>query len=269
MRGGSSGRARPCGSARGGCTRAVAGKSRSGCCATHSSWWATAAGAKEGSSCSGRRGVIERRRVPAQVELTRQRLVRAALELFTAQGFHVTTTPHIAKKAGVAEGTIYRHFASKQHLLNELYRAAARWGLQLVKEADGLNVGPRAKLAELGRSLVAGASREPAAARLFLIQRHGDLLDDDSRKLARDFSLDLEALVAQAKAEGSVKPGAAEVWAAVWLSVVTLAIDRVSAKQWPETHAAVQLSLDAAWDAIAALPPPTPGGQADGGSGGQ
>jgi len=48
-----------------------------------------------------------------------------------------------------------------------------------------------------------------------------------------------------------VKPGAAEVWAAVWLSVVSLAVDRVSAKEWPETHAAVTLALDGAWDAIA------------------
>jgi len=205
----------------------------------------------------------------SQADLTRQRLVRAALELFTAQGYHVTTTPLIAKKAGVAEGTIYRHFASKQHLLNELYRAAARWGRRLVEEADALNVGPREKLAELGRSLVAGASREPAVARLFLIQRHGDLLDDESRKLARDFSLDLEALVAQAKAEGSVKPGAADIWAAVWLSVVTLAIDRVSARDWPQTHAGVKLAFAGAWDAIAAPPPAAPGGQADGGSGGQ
>src|SRR2546425_6696063 len=62
-----------------------------------------------------------------QAGLTRQRLVRAALELFTAQGYHDTTTPQISKKAGVAEGTIYRHFHSKQHLLNELYRGAARW----------------------------------------------------------------------------------------------------------------------------------------------
>ena len=138
-----------------------------------------------------------------------------------------------------------------------------------MKEADALNVGPREKLAELGRSLVAGASREPAVARLFLIQRHGDLLDDESRKLARDFSLDLEALVAQAKAEGSVKPGAADIWAAVWLSVVTLAIDRVSARDWPQTHAGVKLAFAGAWDAIAAPPPAAPSGQADGGSGGQ
>src|SRR2546427_8167861 len=53
-------------------------------------------------------------------ELTRQRLIRAAFELFTTRGYHDTTTAQIAKKAGIAEGTIYRHFASKQQLMNEL-----------------------------------------------------------------------------------------------------------------------------------------------------
>ncbi len=187
-----------------------------------------------------------------QADLTRQRLVRAALELFTTQGFHETTTPQIAKKAGVAEGTIYRHFTSKQHCFNELYRAAARWAGKLVKDADALKVGPREKLAELARELVAGAARDPAVARLFFVQRHDDLLDDESRKAARDFRLSLESLIAQGKADGSVKPGAAEVWAGVWLGVVTLVIDRLAAKEWPETHAGVKLALDGAWDAIAA-----------------
>lgn len=191
-------------------------------------------------------------RAMTQADLTRQRVVRAALELFTARGYHDTTTPEISKKAGVAEGTIYRHFQSKQHLLNELYRGAARWATKLVKDADALNVGPREKLAELARELVAGAGREAAVGRLFFIQRHGDLLDDESRKAARDVRLGVESLIAQGKADGSVKPGAAEVWAAVWLGVVTLAIDRVSAREWPETHAAVKLTLDGAWDAIAA-----------------
>src|SRR6266511_5239569 len=187
-----------------------------------------------------------------QADLTRQRLVRAALELFTAQGYHDTTTPQISKKAGLAEGTIYRHFDGKQHLLNELYRAGARWAAKLVKEADALKVGPREKLAELARGLVTGAAHEAAVARLFFIQRQEDLLDDESRKTARDFRLGLESLIAQGKADGSVKAGAAEVWAGVWLGVVTLVIDRVSAKEWPETHAGVKLALDAAWDAIAA-----------------
>src|SRR4029077_16304752 len=116
-----------------------------------------------------------------QADLTRERLVRAALELFTAQGYHETTTPRIAKKAGVAEGTIYRHFTGKQHFFNELYRAAARWATKLVRDGDALKVGPRAKLGEPGRGRVAGAAREPAVARLFFVQRNDDLLDEESR----------------------------------------------------------------------------------------
>ncbi len=154
-----------------------------------------------------------------QADLTRERLVRAALELFTAQGYHDTTTPAIAKKAGVAEGTMYRHFAGKQQFFNELYRASARWADKLVKDADALK---------------------------------DDLLDEESRKTAREFRIDLEGVIAQAKADGSVKPGAAEIWAGVWLAVVTLAIERVSARDWEETHAGVKLALDGAWDAIAA-----------------
>src|SRR5437763_16781335 len=124
-----------------------------------------------------------------QADLTRERLVRAALELFTAQGYHDTTTPAIAKKAGVAEGTIYRHFAGKQQFFNELYRASARWAGKLVKDADALNVGPREKLAELARGLFAGAAREPAVARLFFVHLYDDLLGLESRQSASAFSL--------------------------------------------------------------------------------
>lgn len=189
-----------------------------------------------------------------QADLTRQRLIRAALELFTAQGYHDTTTPDIAKKAGVAEGTIYRHFQSKAHLLNELYRGAARWAAKLVKDADAHAGSPREKLAQLAHGLVEGARRDPAVVRLFFLHRHGsaDVLDDKSREAARDFRLGVESLMAQGKAEGSVKGGAAEVWAAVWLSIVALALEKTAAREWPDGHAAVGLTLDAAWDAIAA-----------------
>src|SRR5689334_9812143 len=66
---------------------------------------------------------------------TRERLARAALELFTTQGYHASTTPQIAAKAGVAEGTIYRHFTSKEHLLNEIYRGAVRLLIKAIRDA--------------------------------------------------------------------------------------------------------------------------------------
>jgi len=187
-------------------------------------------------------------------DATRQRLVRAALELFTAQGYHATTTPQIAKKAGVAEGTIYRHFTSKQQLLNELYRGAARWATKLVSEADAASAEPRGKLGELGRSLVAGAAREPAITRLFFLDRHGTLLDEESRKTARDFRVALEGVVAQGKAAGAVKAGAAELWAAIWLAITTFAMERITTREWTSDHGGVAQAIDAAWDAIAVGP---------------
>ncbi|OLC06660.1 MAG: hypothetical protein AUH42_05210 [Gemmatimonadetes bacterium 13_1_40CM_70_11] len=185
-------------------------------------------------------------------DLTRQRLVHAALELFTARGYETTTTAEIARKAGVAEGTIYRHFQSKQHLLNELYRGAARWAVRLVREAEGAGDDPREKLRSLANALVQGATRERAVVQLFFLQRHGSLLEAQSKDAAQEFRVGVEALVAQGKAAAVVRPGAVEVWAAVWLAVVSLALERITSTEWNESHPGARLAVEAAWEAIAA-----------------
>jgi AcrR family transcriptional regulator len=46
----------------------------------------------------------------------RQRLLDAALELFSSQGYTATTTRQIAASAGVTEAVIYRHFPNKEDL---------------------------------------------------------------------------------------------------------------------------------------------------------
>ncbi|MBD1860178.1 MULTISPECIES: TetR family transcriptional regulator [Trichocoleus] len=53
----------------------------------------------------------------AQRSLTRQRLINAAIELFTAQGVTETTTRQIAELAEVNEVTLFRHFGNKHGLL--------------------------------------------------------------------------------------------------------------------------------------------------------
>lgn len=44
-------------------------------------------------------------------------ILAAATELFAEKGYAATSTNEIAKKAGVAEGTIFRHYKSKKDLL--------------------------------------------------------------------------------------------------------------------------------------------------------
>lgn len=50
----------------------------------------------------------------------KKKVLLAALDLFSNNGFHATTTANIAKKAGVSEGTIYKYFKSKDDLLSHL-----------------------------------------------------------------------------------------------------------------------------------------------------
>ena len=47
----------------------------------------------------------------------RQRLVRAALDLFTEQGYDNTTVAQIAERAGLTKSTFFRHFPDKREVL--------------------------------------------------------------------------------------------------------------------------------------------------------
>lgn len=50
-----------------------------------------------------------------------EQLFDAALKLFIEYGFHATPTSKIAKEAGVANGTLFNYFPTKEQLINELY----------------------------------------------------------------------------------------------------------------------------------------------------
>src|SRR5436305_1122188 len=54
---------------------------------------------------------------------TKQRLERAAQELIEEGGYSAASVAAIAERAGVAAGTLYRHFPSKQDLFVEVFRS--------------------------------------------------------------------------------------------------------------------------------------------------
>jgi AcrR family transcriptional regulator len=66
-----------------------------------------------------------RRKPPAKVkrgrrvenkDRTKRAILRAALELFAEKGFYRTTTKAISRKAGIAEGTLFNYFPTKEDL---------------------------------------------------------------------------------------------------------------------------------------------------------
>jgi len=192
------------------------------------------------------RAGASRRRNP---QATRNRLVRAALELFTTQGYHASTTPQIAAKAGVAEGTIYRHFESKEHLLNELFRAAVRLLLSFVHEAP-TTASCSARLRGISEAWEQLAASDPALIKLVFLSRHGRLLDQRSNATMADLRSKLAGIIADGKASGEIRAGPVEIWTDVWFQLVSLALERIAMGQWTVHHAGSSQVLDAAWDAI-------------------
>lgn len=62
------------------------------------------------------------RRRPVRTEQTKAKLFRAAMEIMSQKGPTATTVDEVAAKAGVAKGSVYYNFGSKQSMVDSLLR---------------------------------------------------------------------------------------------------------------------------------------------------
>jgi AcrR family transcriptional regulator len=79
----------------------------------------------------------------------RERLVRAALDLFTEQGYDATTVNEIADRAGLTKTTFFRHFPDKREVLFAGQDMHAR----LLADAISAAPGPATPLEAVGAAL--------------------------------------------------------------------------------------------------------------------
>lgn len=56
----------------------------------------------------------------------KEAIIEAATRLFAENGFHQTSTLDIAEAAGVAHGTIFYHFKSKEGIIYEIFRRSGQ-----------------------------------------------------------------------------------------------------------------------------------------------
>src|SRR5689334_3642043 len=80
--------------------------------------------ANRGSRKAARSAEPKRGRGRPLVDDKRRIILDAALRVFAAKGYHGTTVPEVADASGVGTGTLYRYFANKEALVNEVYRDA-------------------------------------------------------------------------------------------------------------------------------------------------
>jgi AcrR family transcriptional regulator len=113
-----------------------------------------------------------------QRDATRERILKAAVEVFAEKGFLGASTREIARRAGTNQGLITYHFRSK----DELWRAAAAsvfdgLGRQLAERVDALELAdPRERAREAIRQYVRFAAAHPELFRIMVDE--GRVADD-------------------------------------------------------------------------------------------
>lgn len=102
----------------------------------------------------------------------RDQILAAAVSLFHERGYHATGMDEIGAAAGITGPGVYRHFASKEEILETLVRAR---GEAVVAEADRIassDLPPLEALAALAHSYVEGIVADPSLAVVAMYERH-------------------------------------------------------------------------------------------------
>ncbi|MEZ3160639.1 TetR/AcrR family transcriptional regulator [Microbacterium sp. BWT-B31] len=102
----------------------------------------------------------------SRAELTRTRLLDAAITAFSEKGFHATTTRDIAGAAGMSPAAVYVHHRSKEDLLHLISRHGHRATLELVRDARASAGDPVSQLAAVAHAFAAYHAENHTVARV-------------------------------------------------------------------------------------------------------
>jgi AcrR family transcriptional regulator len=109
-------------------------------------------------------------RVEARLSASRERIVSAALAIVAEHGYAGCSVAAVARRAGVATGSVYRHFPAKADLVAEVFRTAAQREVDAVARAAALELTAAEAIAAVIKTFAGRAMRAPRMAYALLAE---------------------------------------------------------------------------------------------------
>src|SRR4030042_408352 len=149
---------------------------------------------------------------------TKELIARTALRLFVEKGIDGATIRDIAAAAGIAEGTLYRHYPGKDALAWDLFsRNYTAFALELQRLQAG-QATLQAKLEAMVRQFCAFFDHDPVLFSYLLLAQHGQL-----QKVTPEMATPVEVVrevLAAGMDRGEIPAGDPNVAAAMVLGLV-------------------------------------------------
>jgi AcrR family transcriptional regulator len=106
---------------------------------------------------------------------TRERIERAAIQLFVEKGVAATSVRDVARIVDISEGALYRHFAGKDELVWEIFERHYVAFASRLESLAAAETTARGKLAAMIRGFCHAYDEDPLLFRFLLFVQHGQL----------------------------------------------------------------------------------------------
>jgi AcrR family transcriptional regulator len=141
---------------------------------------------------------------PPRFEDTRTRLLRAAGEVLERGGYAAASVAAIAERAGVATGTLYRHFSSKAELFVELFRAIGDAELAAMQEAAQVTRTAAQELDAVIATFAGRAMSRPRLAWALVYEPLDALVDAERVRYRRSYAQHMASFVRERVERGEL-----------------------------------------------------------------
>ena len=144
------------------------------------------------------------RRARSEPVPKREAILRAATDVFAERGYFNAQVADVARAAGVAAGTVYLYFRSKDDVLVSIFERTMREALAEGRAAVAETPDPRQRLSKLARLHLARLGRDRNLAVVFQVELRQSIkfMERWSSTLLRDYLGLIRAAFADGQREG-------------------------------------------------------------------
>jgi AcrR family transcriptional regulator len=152
----------------------------------------------------------------------KSKILEAALSCFAERGYDGTRIHHIAKRAGVSEGALYKHYASKEALAQELYaHYFAEFAGQLEQIANA-DLPAHERLRQIAQAVLDDYRQQPDAVNFVLLRMPSFMPNLPPGTV---YPMDIvERVIRAGQKEGQIRQGQANLLASIFFGCVVYPI---------------------------------------------